>query len=93
MVQRRVRVAIVVYEILSTDGSRCYRYTLDVQRMSRDAIVVHEMFNGRSEMEEVKIRALENYEKRKAEMEAKEWTSSYVHIDATNSYSISSVRK
>ncbi|GKD68183.1 hypothetical protein Tco_1322273, partial [Tanacetum coccineum] len=40
---------------------------------------------------EVKIRALENYENRKAEMEAKEWTSSYVPIDATNSYSISSV--
>ncbi|GKB04861.1 zinc finger, CCHC-type containing protein [Tanacetum coccineum] len=30
--------------------SRCYRYTLDVQRMSRDAIVVHEMFNGGVEM-------------------------------------------
>ncbi|GKB93676.1 augmin subunit 4 [Tanacetum coccineum] len=34
----------------STDESRCYRYTLDVQRMSRDAIVVHEMFNGGVEM-------------------------------------------
>ncbi|GJW67686.1 hypothetical protein Tco_0122110 [Tanacetum coccineum] len=28
------------------EESRCYRYTLDVQRMRRDAIVVHEMFNG-----------------------------------------------
>ncbi|GJT78872.1 crooked neck-like protein 1 [Tanacetum coccineum] len=33
-----------------TDESRCYRYTLDGQRMSRDAIVVHKMFNGRVEM-------------------------------------------
>nr|GEV45485.1 hypothetical protein [Tanacetum cinerariifolium] len=29
----------------STDESRCYGYTLDGQRRSRDAIVVHEMFN------------------------------------------------
>ncbi|GJZ63155.1 hypothetical protein Tco_0619576 [Tanacetum coccineum] len=38
------------------DGSRCYRYTLDVQRMSRDAIVVHEMFNGCVEMLSLYIR-------------------------------------
>ncbi|GJX83455.1 integrase, catalytic region, zinc finger, CCHC-type containing protein [Tanacetum coccineum] len=31
-------------EECSTEESRCYRYTLDVQRRSRDAIVVHEMF-------------------------------------------------
>ncbi|GKD98834.1 hypothetical protein Tco_1382731 [Tanacetum coccineum] len=37
-------------EILSTEESICYRYTLDVQRMSRDAIVVHETFNGFVEM-------------------------------------------
>ncbi|GJZ89859.1 hypothetical protein Tco_0661786 [Tanacetum coccineum] len=30
--------------------SRCYRYTLDVKRMSRDAIIVHEMFNEGVEM-------------------------------------------
>ncbi|GKB83572.1 actin-related protein 2/3 complex subunit 2B [Tanacetum coccineum] len=36
--------------------SRCYRYTLDVQRMSRDAIVVHEMFNGGVEMLSLYIR-------------------------------------
>ncbi|GJV48831.1 hypothetical protein Tco_1439043 [Tanacetum coccineum] len=34
----------------STDESRCYHYTLDVQRRSRDAIVVHEMFNRGFEM-------------------------------------------
>ncbi|GJT63990.1 hypothetical protein Tco_1015470 [Tanacetum coccineum] len=34
----------------STEESICYRYTLDVQRMSRDAIVVYEMFNGGGEM-------------------------------------------
>ncbi|GKA29126.1 RNA-directed DNA polymerase, eukaryota, reverse transcriptase zinc-binding domain protein [Tanacetum coccineum] len=32
------------------DESRCYHYTLDVQQRSRDAIVVHEMFNGGVEM-------------------------------------------
>ncbi|GJX01404.1 hypothetical protein Tco_0185317 [Tanacetum coccineum] len=32
------------------EDSRCYRYTVDVQRMSQDAIVVHEMFNGGVEM-------------------------------------------
>ncbi|GKA51776.1 hypothetical protein Tco_0744972 [Tanacetum coccineum] len=32
------------------DESRCYRYTLDVQEMSRDAIVVHEMFNREVDM-------------------------------------------
>ncbi|GJY34342.1 hypothetical protein Tco_0418811 [Tanacetum coccineum] len=40
----------------STDESRCYRYTLDVQRMSQDAIVVHEMFNGGVEMLSLYIR-------------------------------------
>nr|GEU83587.1 spermine synthase [Tanacetum cinerariifolium] len=32
------------------DESKCYRCTLDVQRISRDPIVVHEMFNGFVEM-------------------------------------------
>nr|GEX90515.1 hypothetical protein [Tanacetum cinerariifolium] len=31
---------------LSTDKSRCYRCTSDVQWMSQDGIVVHQMFNG-----------------------------------------------
>ncbi|GJZ76734.1 AP-2 complex subunit alpha-1-like protein [Tanacetum coccineum] len=39
-----------LYMRCSTEKSRCYRYTLDGQRMSRDAIVVHEMFNGGVEM-------------------------------------------
>ncbi|GKA27850.1 hypothetical protein Tco_0714018 [Tanacetum coccineum] len=34
----------------STNESSYYRYTLDGQRMSQDAIVVREMFNGRVEM-------------------------------------------
>ncbi|GJY78617.1 hypothetical protein Tco_0484418 [Tanacetum coccineum] len=40
----------------STEKSRCYRYTLDVQRMSRDAIVVHEMLDGGVEMLSLYIR-------------------------------------
>ncbi|GJS75645.1 hypothetical protein Tco_0725526 [Tanacetum coccineum] len=39
-----------LYMRCSTDESRCYGYTLDGQRMSRDAIVVHEMFSGGVEM-------------------------------------------
>ncbi|GJZ16597.1 hypothetical protein Tco_0552274 [Tanacetum coccineum] len=45
-------------EILSTEESICYRYTLDVQRMSRDAIVVHETFNGFVEMISLYIKCL-----------------------------------
>ncbi|GJR60535.1 regulator of MON1-CCZ1 complex isoform X1 [Tanacetum coccineum] len=45
-----------LYIRCSTEESRCYRYTLDVQLMSRDAIVVHEMFNGRVEMLSLYIR-------------------------------------
>ncbi|GJV27529.1 ATP synthase subunit beta [Tanacetum coccineum] len=47
---------ISLYIRWSTDESRCYRYTLDVQRMSRDVIVVHEMFNGGVEMLSLYIR-------------------------------------
>ncbi|GJU46969.1 WD repeat-containing protein 43-like protein [Tanacetum coccineum] len=47
-----------LYMRCSTDESRCYRYTLDVQRMSLDAIVVHEMFNGGVEMLSLNMRSL-----------------------------------
>ncbi|GJR94495.1 hypothetical protein Tco_0266669 [Tanacetum coccineum] len=40
----------------STDESRCYGYTLDGQRRSRDAVVVYEMFNGGVEMPSLYIR-------------------------------------
>ncbi|GJR20916.1 tyrosine--tRNA ligase 1, cytoplasmic-like protein isoform X1 [Tanacetum coccineum] len=42
----------------STEESRCYCYTLYVQRRSQDAIVVHEMFNGRVEMLSLYMRCL-----------------------------------
>ncbi|GJS68865.1 hypothetical protein Tco_0683430 [Tanacetum coccineum] len=42
----------------STEESRCYRCTLDVQRRSGDAIVVHEMFNGGVEILSLYIRCL-----------------------------------
>ncbi|GJV62147.1 hypothetical protein Tco_1468247 [Tanacetum coccineum] len=40
----------------STEESRCYGYTLDGQRRSRDAVVVYEMFNGGVEMQSLYIR-------------------------------------
>ncbi|GKC90773.1 hypothetical protein Tco_1151422 [Tanacetum coccineum] len=40
----------------STDESRCYGYTLDGQRKSRDAVVVYEMFNRGFEMLSLYIR-------------------------------------
>ncbi|GKE15605.1 hypothetical protein Tco_1423182 [Tanacetum coccineum] len=40
----------------STEESRFYSYTLDVQLMSRDAIIVHEMFNGWVDMQSVYMR-------------------------------------
>ncbi|GKE43332.1 hypothetical protein Tco_1470616, partial [Tanacetum coccineum] len=40
--------------------SRCYRYTLDVQRRSQDVIVVHEMFNRRFEMLSLYMRCSTN---------------------------------
>ncbi|GJZ71622.1 hypothetical protein Tco_0635473 [Tanacetum coccineum] len=45
-----------LYMRCSTEESRCYRYALDVQRMSRDAIVVHDMFNRGIEMLSLHIR-------------------------------------
>ncbi|GKA75899.1 hypothetical protein Tco_0782277 [Tanacetum coccineum] len=36
-----------LYMRCSKEESRCYRYTLDVQRMSRDAIAVHDMDESR----------------------------------------------
>ncbi|GJY28657.1 hypothetical protein Tco_0404424 [Tanacetum coccineum] len=51
---------LLLYMRCSTDESRCYRYTLDVQRRSRDAIVAHEMFNERVEMLSLYMRCSKN---------------------------------
>ncbi|GJU43180.1 hypothetical protein Tco_1200446 [Tanacetum coccineum] len=45
-----------LYMRCSTEESRCYGYTFDGQRRSRDAVVVYEMFNGGVEMISLYIR-------------------------------------
>ncbi|GKC74696.1 hypothetical protein Tco_1120579, partial [Tanacetum coccineum] len=51
-------VALVVKALayITEQESRCYGYTLDGQRRSRDAVVVYEMFNGGVEMISLYIR-------------------------------------